>query len=226
MKIIGIDPSITTSAIYFIDTANNIEYFKIYGKLRRGKWWESVKDVCEQITCEYDYPADYSEQDIYKNIAYGKTAELIGNEIELFKPDLVVIEGYSYSSAAGDLLDLCTFGSALRKSILSKNIPIKILAPTQLKSMAGALAYGLDKKNIARRPIREGEKAGLAAGKFTKKEMLEALICYAPNCSLITSLGPMANEAILLAAIPSPINDMVDAMFLAHVNIYRIKIKI
>ena len=219
MRIVGIDPSISGTAIFLHDSCKNTEEFILFGNKKKGKWWNVVEPICRQVVCEYVYPENYSEQDIYKVLKYGQTAELIADTVANFQPDLVVIESYSFSSAAGDIIDLVTFGSALRRSIMNRGLFIKVLAPTQLKSAAGALAYGKDKKGVARRPIREGEKAGLAAGKFTKTEMLESLIHHAPSCLLVKTLGPMAQEAIGLATVPSPINDMVDAYFLAKVSV-------
>jgi len=216
MRIAGIDQSITSTSICLTD--GHHERFILFGKEKKGKWWDSVSTVATQEVCQYDYPEGYSEQDTYKVHEYGKTAERIAEVVHQFNPDIVAIEGYSYSSQAGDLIDLVTFGSALRRAIISRGMNLIVFAPTELKSKACALAYGTDKKGVPRRPVRDGEKAGLAGGKFTKKEMLEAMAHFAPTCQMMSALGNMAQEAMALASVPKPLDDMVDSWWLSRVS--------
>jgi hypothetical protein len=217
MRIAGIDPSITSTAVCLSE--GDTDRFIIYGKPRKGKWWDAVKHVCELKVREYEYPDVYSEQEIYKVRAYTRTAESIADDVAAFRPDIVCMEGFSYSSQAGDLIDLVTFGSALRMALLNCGLTVQILAPTELKSASCALAYGRDTKGIPRRPIREGEKNGLAGGKFTKREMLEAAVFHDESCDLLSCVGrDMVAEALSLAAVPKPLDDMVDALWLSRMG--------
>lgn len=210
MKTAGIDPSLTSTAVCL--SSDEGDKFVLFGKPRSGKWWEPVKDVCEQVTVEYQYPSDYSSQDLAKVELYSETARMVAEAVAAFGPERVAIEGYSYSSQAGDLIDLVTFGSALRRELLLRGLKVTVLAPTELKSMSCAKAYGRDKKGVPRRPD------GLAGGKFKKNEMLQALVDSEPDTSIAKALGDMAATAIGLAAVPKPIDDMVDAWWLSRMS--------
>lgn len=160
------------------------------------------------IFVNYDGHGSYSDSEVNKLVDYQRNANQIIDTLRLNKDDQVLIEGYAFR-APGNIVDLVMFGTFLRKAILDTGASLTIVAPMSLKYEFAKLIYGTDKKGVPR------NETGLAGGKFTKHEMLESLFKCADEdvikSKFKNTLLTYYDDMIALKAIPSPINDCVDA---------------
>jgi hypothetical protein len=110
------------------------------------------------------------------------------------------------------LIDLVTFGTLLRDTLLKHGIDIAVIAPTSMKLRAAMLTYP---------PIQKGKKteyrnkAGVSGGGFSKHDMLIALL-ETPNyeSDWQEMLRSYEEELSSLKNIPKPIEDLNDAVWM------------
>lgn len=229
MNIVAIDPSLSCTAMVVNDKKfafvnENIVYTK---RRNFNKWFELTSPLASFNLINYNDFQDYSENEVSKLEVYNHTVNAIYDTIVMnvnTNDEIqVVIEGYSYSSAAGPLIDLVTFGTLLRRKLLQDLTNyVEIISPTSLKLEAAKLTYP---------PITKGKKVikyeyrnnqGVAGGKFTKTEMYKALI---ENDNLqndwVKFLRIHADEILSYKNIPKPIEDLNDAQLLYFVTSNR-----
>ena len=232
MNIVAIDPSLTCTAMVvngkaFVYTTESVALTK---KLELKRWFKETEGLVTVRT----FPDasgdsdDHSLSEIQKLHRYQTIVAEIIKDIRshLFADNLTVaIEGYSYSSAAGPLIDLVTFGTLLRRAVSEINLTgwaslgedmmfryttVRILQPTTVKQRAAMLVYP---------PITKGKKVeyrnneGVAGGSFKKPEIYKALI---ENTKLtfdpwVVFLNEHAEEIMAMKSIPKPIEDVNDA---------------
>lgn len=229
MNIISIDPSLTCTAMVingrrFVFASHDLAHTK---KGALTKWFKECENLVHYEFIDYEKTEGYSNNEVAKLIAYQKTIEriiiLIYNSllIDFKQPVKILIEGYSYSSQAGPLIDLVTFSTLLRNAII--NLPladVTIYAPTQLKLEAAKLTY---------EPIKKGKKVikyeyrnheGVAGGQFTKFDMLKALTqCDKYANSWVYFLKTHQAEILNYKSVPKPIEDVNDAMLLYYIGL-------
>lgn len=218
MDIIAIDPSLVCTALVvndkkFIYTGTHVAFTE------RGKykaWFEKVADLV--TTRSYDFSSlksgTHAEIELKKFNLYCQIAAQILLDIQQSRKHTeykLCIEGYSYSSSAGPLIDLVTFGTILKHTLsyLGKMDVFTVIPPQELKTKAASLVYERDKgKN---KPYRNGN--GTAAGSFTKRDMLQCLLddTSLRNDVWVSRLHEYAEELTNLKATPKPIEDMNDA---------------
>lgn len=161
----------------------------------------------------------YSILEIQKLNHYNKiTDSIIADILMNLEPNIPIIigiEGYSYSSAAGPLIDLVCFGTLLRSKLSKISSDITVYAPTTLKSFAAQLTYT---------PIKKGKKFeyrnndGVSGGKFTKHEMYKALTENPDlNCEWLKMLREYKDEIFESKSVPKPIEDMNDAKLMYEI---------
>lgn len=221
MNLIGIDPSLISTAMVVNGKLFNYCRKKdAYGKKELSKWYKLCENYVEYKFIEYRETIDYSEGEIIKLIDYDTITEQIINDILLNidtnKPTKIGIEGFSYNSKNGDLVDLVTFSTLLRKKLydnISKDI--FILSPMTLKYESCKMTY---------KPINIGKKKeileyrnnqGISGGKFTKKEICQSLI---DNISLNDDwslhIKDIGSELLLNKKIMKPYEDLNDSYFI------------
>ena len=184
MTYIGIDPSITSTGMCINGKLFNYCYEKS-ATTKKGdlsKWFELAN---EYITYRYHDQVSfngYEDEQMSKISLYKQIVNSIITDIkENIEGDIhVAIEGYSYGSEAGNLIDLVQFGTLLRDSLLNLTSNIHIVSPNSLKLESCKLCYapvervtGIRKKKTL---IEFRNNDGISGGKFTKKEMFKALI--------------------------------------------------
>lgn len=218
MNIITIDPSLNNTAVVI---NGNIFCFTnqdlMYSKTRKlTKWFELASPFVTYFPLMYQGTEDYSTNEILKLHTYNditnSIVDVIMENINAKFDMNVYIEGYSYSSAAGPIIDLVTFSTLLRNKLLTHTENITIISPTSLKLEAAKLTYP---------PIRKGKKVikyeyrnnkGVAGGKFTKFEMYHALI---ENNNLqgewVNFLRAYKKEITANKIIAKPLEDINDA---------------
>ena len=180
---------------------------------------KTVKEIQDTI-CKHAIPYDTGNK-IYKDETWKIPVSTWNHAFNCQSNNLkVLIEGYSYSSQAGPLIDLVTFSTLLRKAMLELTKDVTIYAPTQLKLKAAELTY---------EPIQKGKKVikyeyrnqqGVSGGQFTKLDMLKCLIDNEKFANdWVHFLKTNKNEILNYKSVPKPIEDVNDAMLLFYIGL-------
>lgn len=153
---------------------------------------------------KYDYITDYLISQIKK-------------EIPNLSSSLCLIEGYSYNSMAGNLIDLVTYSTLIRQKIIRQGAALRVLPPAELKMCAAKLTYeGVD-VGKKKPKIEWRNNEGVAAGRFTKHEMYKA-ICENPDLDddWKKLLDEHLSDQISSKSISKPLDDINDSYLLYH----------
>ncbi len=235
MNYVAIDPSLTCTAMVvndkkFVYTTPTVAHTK-KGELKR--WFQECEDqgIHIRVFDEIEGDLTHSELELRKLGHFSRIVDTISEDIDVFcdssKGIVVAIEGYSYSSSAGPLIDLVTFGTLLRRTIYNRfhrsddvagvQIPkLRIYQPTEVKQKAAALVYPA---------IQKGKKTeyrnpdGIAGGSFKKPEIYKALL---HNTNLkgdkwVEFIREQSEEILDMKSIPKPIEDINDAKTLYEI---------
>lgn len=230
MNYIGIDTSLSSTGMY-IKTPNEEYYFNYRNSSKDSKWHKTLSYVRY-----YDYmlpeTTEFSDEQIIKLKTYDEVTDAIVNDMLSIsdpKQTVVITESYSYASTAGPLIDLVTYATLLRQKILRKGfLELIVVPPTSLKARTCVKVYGLGElivpKRVSKKPVEEKRKPsrnyiGIPGGKFQKQDMLLALFESNINIRLKRSLELHANELVKMKGIPSPIGDLVDAIWLVEAHL-------
>jgi hypothetical protein len=136
---------------------------------------------------------------------------------------LIGIEGYNFGATVGDLIDLVTFSTLLRKKLfdqISQNI--LVLSPSTLKLEACKLTYKPIIKEIGKKVKRiEYEwrnNLGISGGKFTKRDMA---LCIIENEQIqddwFSYLKLIKEELLSVKDIQKPHEDVNDAVLIYNI---------
>ena len=129
MNIVAIDPSlISTALVVSSDDSFKIYNYcresKVYGKKGITKWFKLAEEFVDYKFIEYREFEDYSEGELTKLKDYDKITDQIIDDILLnidpTKETKIGIEGYNFGAQVGDLIDLVTFSTLLRKKLFIK----------------------------------------------------------------------------------------------------------
>lgn len=221
MNIVTIDPSLNCTAVIvngkrFAFANSTLSLTK---KDKLTKWFELAAPFVTYHHIRYNNLDDYSSNEINKLGSYDDTTstirDVILENIDSKDEIQVYIEGYSYSSNAGKIIDLVTFGTLIRKKLYDITEYIHIIAPTELKVLAAKMTYAPIKKGkkVIRYEFRNNE--GLAGGSFKKPDILKAIV---ENNNLqdewATFLRIHQTELLNYKSIVKPIEDLNDAYIL------------
>lgn len=225
MNFIGIDPSLISTAV--VVNGHIINYCRessAYTKSGLSKWFKSAEQYCKYEFIEYRSFSDYSTGELTKLKDYDYiTDRIVSDIIDIINIDeetFVGIEGYNFGAQVGDLVDLVTFSTLLRKKIfdrISENIIV--FSPSTLKLESCKLTYEPITKIIGKKnPRVEYEYRnliGIPGGKFTKKDMCLSII---ENNSISNRwfdyIKSIKSEIMLGKNIPKPHEDINDAVLL------------
>jgi hypothetical protein len=232
MNLVALDPSIISTAVNV--NGKMLNYCRestAYGKTGMSKWFK----LCEQ---HIDYKfinlrryESYSEGELIKMSDYDLvTNQIISDILDNINPNeetKVAIEGYSFGSEAGDLIDLVTFGTLLRRKIMERvSADLLVISPLSLKLEACKLTY---------QPIDVGKKKpklewrnneGTSGGKFTKTDMFKAIIENNNfTDSYSTFLKTISGDVLCNKDIKKPLEDCNDAhlLYLHLKSIHNVK---
>lgn len=225
-NIIAIDPSLISTAL----VVTSGETYKIYnycreskavGKKGLTKWFKSAEEFVTYKFIEYREYSEYSEGELIKLKDYDKISDDIINDIleniDITKPTKIGIEGYSFSSGAGDIIDLVTFSTILRKKLYDEiSQDITVMSPSTLKLESCKLTYPPIIKEIGKKKITIKEEwrnpIGIPGGKFTKTDMFLAIVdntelndYWAKHCKFVKA------EILEPKQIQKPYEDVNDA---------------
>jgi hypothetical protein len=185
-NIIAIDPSLISTALVVSsgDTFKIYNYCresKAFGKKGITKWFGLAEEFITYKFIEYREYKDYSEGELVKLKDYDKISDTIITDIleniDPSKPTKIGIEGYSFSSAAGDIIDLVTFSTILRKKLFDKiSEDIFVLSPSTLKLESCKLTYAPINIGIKKEKLIYKNKIGISGGSFTKTDMFLSIV--------------------------------------------------
>lgn len=224
MNIICIDPSLSCSAVVVND--NKAVFVSsstaLTKKLQYKKWFELCQPFVDIHTHDFDKQKklSFSDTEVFKFSAYDELTtnivDYILKTINFGEESKIYIEGYSFSSAAGPLIDLVTFGTLLRyklRKLITTNITT--ITPSELKLFAAKFTY---------QPIMEGKKEvwrnreGISGGKFKKTEMFKAIVENQElDCEWSKFLREHSSDILSNANIPKPIEDINDAKLMYEI---------
>ena len=191
------------------------------------KWFKMAEEHVEYKFIEYRNFDGYSEGELVKLKDYDKiTDQIISDILESINPEIptkVGIEGYNFGAQVGDLIDLVTFSTLLRKKLFDRvSEDITVLSPSTLKLESCKLSYEPIRKETGIKKIKIVEewrnKLGIPGGKFQKPDMFRAIIeneklddYWSKHCRLVK------DDILSVSTTPKPYEDVDDAYL-----IYRI----
>ena len=231
-NIVALDPSLISTALVVSsgDTFKMYNYCRessAFGKTGIKKWFKLAEQFVTYKFIEYREFKDYSEGEItklkdYDGITDGIIEDILDN-IDRTKPTKIGIEGYSFSSTAGDIIDLVTFSTLLRKKLFDRvSEDITVLSPSTLKLESCKLTYPPivteTGKKVKKVKVEYRNNLGLSGGKFTKTDMFMAIVdntdlqdFWTKHCKLVKS------DVLGVATIPKPYEDVNDAFLIYSV---------
>lgn len=226
MNIVTIDPSILSTAVTINGKVFSIasERIALTKSLKYTKWFDICSPHCKIITVntEYNQEKRYSFLEIEKLSTFQQTSNIIRKLVDKHcKPEyntVVVIEGFSYSSEAGPLIDLVTFSTLVRRNLFSRaNTELVVLAPSTIKRLGAMLTY---------EPIIKGKKTeyrnkqGIAGGSFKKQDIYKVLT---ENDNIqsdwVNFLREYEDVILKNKIIPKPIEDINDSVVMYYVTL-------
>lgn len=216
---IGIDASIASTAIsYWFPEDKKWEHYSYMKNLKMTKWPNIVASCVNFKGYNILDSDDNAESEAAKMLAANNVTDMMYNDVKKYV-DLGYtfygcIEGYSFASSAGPLIDLVTLGTLIRYKLGTLSpAPLYIMTPTQLKSFAAQSTYPKpDKKN---QPYRNYQ--GIAGGKFQKHQMMRALL----DCADLTGVDFVErcrdrwDEINESKTVKAPLPDIVDSVWAA-----------
>jgi len=231
-NIVALDPSLISTALLVSsgDTFKMYNYCRessAFGKTGIKKWFKLAEQYVTYKFIEYRKFKDYSEGELIKLKDYDKITDDIINDIisniDNSKPTKIGIEGYSFSSTAGDIIDLVTFSTLLRKKLFDRvSEDITVLSPSTLKLESCKLTYPPivteTGKKVKKIKTEYRNTLGISGGKFTKTDMFMAIVennemedFWTKHCKLVKS------DILGVATIPKPYEDVNDAFLIYNV---------
>lgn len=232
MNIVAVDPSLISTAL----VVSSGETFKIYNYCRESKvytktgmtkWHKMGEQFVEYKFIEYRKFEDYSEGELTKLKDYDAITDQIIKDIlsniDPLQETKIGIEGYNFGAQVGDLIDLVTFSTLLRKKLYDRvSEDIWVMSPSTLKLETCKLTYtpiiketGVKKKKITQ---EWRNNIGIPGGKFTKNDMALAIIenqnlddYWVKHCKSIQS------DLKSISTIPKPYEDCNDAYLIYQI---------
>jgi hypothetical protein len=232
MNIVAIDPSLISTALVVSsgDTFKIYNYCresKVFGKKGITKWFKSAEEFVTYKFIEYREFEDYSEGELTKLKDYDKITDQIIEDIlfniDKSKETKIGIEGYNFGAQVGDLIDLVTFSTLLRKKLFDQvSEDIWVMSPSTLKLESCKFSYEPIKKETGIKKIKIVEEyrnlLGISGGKFQKPDMFRAIIenkklndYWSNHCKLVK------DDVLSVSTTPKPYEDVDDAYLIYQI---------
>jgi hypothetical protein len=221
MNLIGIDPSLVSTAVCVNGKLFNYCREKdALGKKGMFKWYKLADELVNYRYIEYQNYKNYMNGEIIKLVDYDKVTDQIISDIkeniDTSLKTLVGIEGFSYSSSAGDIIDLVTFSTLLRKKIYDQiTTDILVVSPSTLKLESCKLTYPPIDVGKRKPKLKWMNNEGIAGGHFTKREMFLTIVendnlndDWSRHCKIVKG------DLLEGKKIPKPYEDLNDAALL------------
>ena len=227
MNLIGIDPSLVSTAVCVNGKVFNYCREKdALGKKGMFKWYNLADELVNYRYIKYSKYDDYMNGEIVKLMDYDQITQQIVDDIkENILSDMktiVSIEGFSYGSGVGDLIDLVTFSTLLRKKLFDQiTQDILVVSPSTLKLESCKLTYPPIDVGKKKPKLKWMNNDGISGGHFTKREMCLAIIenddlndDWSKHCKSVKG------DLLGGKKIPKPYEDVNDA-YLLYMFLYK-----
>ena len=200
---IGLDISTTSSGIC-INEGNSYKFFNITDK--STKYHKNSKNITSYIVDKaekgenYRDKADCNKQYTENELNKLKKYKQIESKLEFILSKysgcemLINIEGYSYSSQAGNLIDIVTLSTILRLKCLEYSDNVMFTAPQSLKKQVLDNCY-----------------------KKEKSDMIDHFLEVFDEDDICIYNEIKEVKALKLKTIPKPIDDCIDAFWLCYI---------
>lgn len=219
MNIISIDSSTSCTAMFVNDHIFVYgRYSEVMGKTGMRKHFLDCSSVVNIRTID----KAYTQLDSDKIKYFKEMATMMYNDIKYNidnnKESICFMEGYSYSSSAGMIIDLVSIGTLIRFAIVKLGIEYEIVPPSTLKLETCKLIYGDTivkygkKKQLTK--IIHVNKDGVSGGHFKKPDMARAIIESEFNDVWSNFLRKMVEVNEKTKSIKKPYEDLNDAYLL------------
>lgn len=221
-KIISIDPSTTCSGLCVEGKLYAVAQHDLaFTKSEKMKKWFSIADEeCNIVTYPKRNVADtYSGEEVsklkyYQNIR-DTIMDIIGQSGTFPKQTMVLMEGFSYSSASGHLIDLVTLSTLIRTALVELGFNLQIVAPSDLKACTAKLSYDAVDIGKKKEKLEWRNSNGVSGGSFKKHDMYQAILDSTNTGSNWKRLlADNAKEISSMKSVPKPIEDVNDAFLL------------
>lgn len=231
MIFIGLDVSKISTAMC-LEKNNNIKLFNYSTKKDNNIWVKNTEHLINYRNITYDYQKekDYSNSQILKLKEFDTTTDLIINDIidnaGILDSIRIGIEGYSYGSNAGPLIDIVEFTALLKYKLLhklNKYTDIQIISPLTVKSECCKMTYEprieLKGKKKIQEIIHLENKEGKQATKFDKWDMFHAFLDNKNiNCDLKIWCQEYEEKITKNKEVPKPLDDIIDSYWIKEIN--------
>lgn len=229
MNYVGIDMSLSSTGLYIIKEDGEEIYYNYKSDDKLTKW-HKVLSFVNYKSYKRAKSDVYSDSEVLKIISYNMITDTIMEDIlKHVEPEntTIVTEGYSYSSSnTTSLIDLVAYASLLRAKVVEhKFYNFIVKSPSTLKVAACELSYGVPEPIIEYKKNGQPKKPkiipcknrfGIAGGRFKKHDMLDALLEKKDtNVRIKQALLPHHIHIQKMKNVPKPIDDLVDAVWLA-----------
>lgn len=231
MIFIGLDVSKISTAMC-LEKNNNIKLFNYSTKKDNNVWIKNTEHLINYRNIKYNYikEKDYSNSQILKLKEFDTTTDLIINDIidnvGILDSIRIGIEGYSYGSNAGPLIDIVEFTALLKYKLLhklNKYTDIQIISPLTVKSECCKMTYEprieLKGKKKIQEIIHLENKEGKQATKFDKWDMFHAFLDNKNiNCDLKIWCQEYEEKITKNKEVPKPLDDIIDSYWIKEIN--------
>lgn len=226
MNFIGIDPSLVSTAVVVNGKIfNYCRESSVNLKNGMSKWYKSAEPHCTYKFIEYRKYDNYSDGELIKLKDYDSITDLIVKDIlsQISGESTIGIEGYNFGSQVGDLVDLVTFSTLLRKKLydrVSKNIIV--MSPSTLKLESCKMTYDPITKEIGKKKKKivyeHRNNLGISGGKFTKRDIFLSIV---ENSTIddpwFTYLKSIKDDVLNFKDIKKPFEDINDAIMIYYI---------
>jgi hypothetical protein len=223
---IGITAGVETNIIpkEFIDGSNNMDLILVPSTFTKSVMVntayqerdKNTNQILREIKITKPVEVLFEGVDLEVFLNPTNTTDILSN-IDINKPTKIGIEGYSFSSTAGDIIDLVTFSTLLRKKLFDKiSQDIFVISPSTLKLESCKLTYPPIIKEIGKKKISYKEEwrnnIGIPGGSFTKRDIYYSIIennkwsdYWYNHCKSVK------DDILSISMIPKPYEDINDS---------------
>lgn len=180
---IGIDPSLISTGMVVNGKLFNYcrETDATTSKGGLTKWFKLSEGKVTLRWIKYREYSNYSDGELVKLKDYDHVTDMILRDIkeniDENLPTKVAIEGYNFGASVGDLIDLVTFSTLLRKKLWDYvTQDITVLSPSSLKQESCKMTYPPIDVGKKKEKLEWRNYIGISGGNFTKREMFLSIV--------------------------------------------------
>ncbi len=226
MIYIGIDISKNSTALC-IERNGKVFLYNYTIISPNNMWIKDTSDFINYRHIKYNYKTidDYSVREMKKFDEFEDITDLIiddiFNNVKLLDSITIGIEGFSYSSNVGPIIDIVEFSTLIKHKIKTKikgMVNIRIISPLTLKSSTCETVY---KPIYITKGVRVIKKIKVIQGptgtlgkNFDKKDMFNAFLDSKLNMEFKDHLNENKVAFLKNKNLPKPIDDIIDSCFL------------